>query len=291
MKAFRSIAIAIALFFSTGFTGIFAAEPLAVGQPAPAFTYHLLDGGKLSPNTLRGHPYLLWMVASWCPSCQTGSDVVASHIDFLRSHGVRVVEMQLAKDLGRPGPGLQAFHKAVGAKANAPNWYWGVLTDAQTAALDPKGDMDLYYLVDAHGKIVAINGNPAVTWDAIERFATTKMSQAAPRRTAQIPGGDIVVTRRSRFVTLASNRFTCGPCATRVVPRLRALPSVRVVGYSASVGTSPNGPAPNGLIGVLTLTFDPSKVTVGEIAAAAKAGLESDPHDHAPVRIVYKNNS
>lgn len=173
MKALRSIAFTTTLLFLAAFAGVLAAEPPGEGQPAPAFTYNLLDGSRLSPGTLHGHPYVLWMVATWCPSCQTGSNVVASHITFLRAHGVRIVEMQLANDLGQPGPGLASFHKAVGKSASSPNWYWGELTEAQTAALDPKGDMDLYYLVDAHGKIVAVSGNPAATWDAIAHFATT----------------------------------------------------------------------------------------------------------------------
>ena len=150
-----------------------AAQPLAPGAAAPAFTYHLLNGKHLSPSELRGHPYILWMVASWCSSCQTGSAVVGDHIVFLNAHGVRVVEMRLAKDLGAPGPGLQQFQKAVGMKAASPNWYWGELSDAQTATLDPKGYPDVYYLVDASGKIVAVDGNPTSTWDRIATFATS----------------------------------------------------------------------------------------------------------------------
>jgi thiol-disulfide isomerase/thioredoxin len=172
----RSRFIAAFLFAGALVSPALAAQSPAVGQPAPAFTYQLLDGRRLSQRALRGHPYILWTVASWCPSCQTGSEVVASHIDFLRAHGVRVVEMQVANDLGQPGPGLQKFQKAVGAKGDAPNWYWGVLTQAQTEALVPKGAMDVYYLVDARGKIVAVNGSPAATWDVIERFADATAS-------------------------------------------------------------------------------------------------------------------
>jgi len=230
------------------------------------------------------------MVASWCPSCQTGSNVIASHIDFLRSHGVRIVEMQLAKDLGAPGPGLQKFQKAVGMKATSPNWYWGELTDAQTAALDPKGDMDMYYLVDARGTIVAINGNPAATWDAIERFAATTPKTTS--QTARISeGGEIDVSANHRnLVTLASNRFTFGPCTTRLIPRLKALPGVQIVRFSTTVGISTAGPVPNGLIGSLTIAFGPSRVTAREIAAAAKAGLESNPHDRVPISVVFRGN-
>ena len=174
MKVFRSISIATAPLCLSAFANAFAAAPPAVGQAVPAFTYHLLNGSRLSPGTLRGHPYVLWMVATWCPSCQTGSNVIASHITFLRAHGVRVFEMQLANDLGQPGPGLASFYKAVGKSARSRNWYWGELTQAQTVALDPKGDMDVYYLVDAHGKVVAVIGNPAVTWDAIAHFASAR---------------------------------------------------------------------------------------------------------------------
>ncbi len=170
MKLLWSIALATVLPFAGTTAPARAAAP-AVGQPAPAFTYRLLDGHQLAPGALRGHPYLLWMVATWCPSCQTGSTVVGSHIAFLRAHGVRVVEMELAGDLGAPGPALASFQKQVGKNAAAANWYWGELTQAQTAVLDPHGDMDVYYLVDGHGKIVAVSGNPAVTWDAIARFA------------------------------------------------------------------------------------------------------------------------
>ena len=156
-----------------------AAETLAPGNAAPSFTYRLLNGHRLSPSELRGHPYMLWLVASWCPSCKTGSGVIADHIDFLRSHGVRIIELQLADDLGASGPGLQSFQKAVGARANSPNWYWGAADQTQTLALDSEGLPDIYYLVSANGTIAAVVSarGPATTWDTIEHFVT-----AAPKQ-------------------------------------------------------------------------------------------------------------
>ncbi|GAC1628007.1 MAG: hypothetical protein NVS4B5_19330 [Vulcanimicrobiaceae bacterium] len=159
-----------------------ASQPLAVGDKIPSFSYRLLDGHRLSPKTLRGKRYVLWMVASWCSSCQAGSSVVGDHIAYLRSRGVSVVELRLANDLGAPGPGLQQFQKAVGTNANAPNWYWGELSEKQTLAVDSKGYPDIYYLVNADGTIAQINGNPAGTWDTIASFA------AAPMPTAQTHG-------------------------------------------------------------------------------------------------------
>lgn len=161
-----------------------APEPIVAGQTAPAFTYRLLNGRQLTAKALHGRPYVLWMVASWCSSCEAGSRVVGDHIQFLRDRGVDVVEMRLAKDLGSPGPGLQTFQKAVGMKAASPNWYWGELTQNQTLALDPKGYPDIYYLVDANGKVTAINGNPAVTWDQIATFAASVRPAAHVRAAA-----------------------------------------------------------------------------------------------------------
>jgi hypothetical protein len=171
MNIFYRLALIGALFvFGTG-----AALPkggdLAIGDRAPAFAYRELNGKVVRPADLRGHPYILWLVASWCSSCQTGSSVVADHIDMLKRRGVKVVELRLANDLGAPGPGLQAFQRAVGSKAFSQNWYWGEASLQQTLTLDPHGYPDIYYLVDAHGKIVAVSGNPAASWDRIEIFA------------------------------------------------------------------------------------------------------------------------
>jgi len=99
---------------------------------------------------------------------------------------VHVVEMRLAQDLGAPGPGLQQFEAAVGMRAASPNWHWGELTQAQTVALDPKGYADVYYLVNASGIIVAVDGNPAASWDRIDAFVSTmsskKMDHQQPSR-------------------------------------------------------------------------------------------------------------
>jgi hypothetical protein len=72
---------------------------------------------------------------------------------------------------------LQQFETAVGMNAASPNWHWGELTQAQTVALDPKGYADVYYLVNASGIIVAVDGNPAASWDRIDAFVSTVTSK------------------------------------------------------------------------------------------------------------------
>ncbi len=170
----RSLALLVMVIATT--TATSAATTLNPGNAVPAFNYQLLNGHVLKNEALLGHPYVLWLVASWCPSCQAGSTTVADHLALLREHGVRVVELRLAHDLGAPGPGLQAFQKAVGPRSNDPNWFWGEASEAQTLALDPKGYPDIYYLVDAPGSIVAVSGNPGGSWDTIAHFATSTVA-------------------------------------------------------------------------------------------------------------------
>ena len=159
--------------FVSGTPPALAAQSLDEGQAAPAFTYRLLDGRRLSPSALRGHPYLLFVVATWCGSCLTSTRFIGRHVDFMRRHGVQIVEMRVFEDFGAPGLGLPNFQKAVGPNARSPIWHWGELTKAQTIALDPDGAPENYYLVDANGTIVMTHSNPRVTWDWIERFLTT----------------------------------------------------------------------------------------------------------------------
>ena len=170
-KLFFQFGLFSALLVFSGRLALAEGQALNTGSQMPAFSYHELNGKLLRPADLRGHPYVLWLVASWCSSCQTGSAVVGEHIDLLKQRGVKIVELRLAKDLGAAGPGLKTFQQSVGAKAFSPNWYWGEASQAQTLALDPKGYADLYYLVDGKGKIVTIAGNPAASWDTIETFS------------------------------------------------------------------------------------------------------------------------
>ncbi len=163
----------LAVTFVAGAPPALPAQSPAEGQPAPAFTYHLLDGRQLPPSALRGHTYLLYVVATWCGSCLASTRVISRHVDLLRQHGVQVVEMRVFEDFGAPGIGLRNFQKAVGANAGSPIWHWGELTKAQTVALDPEAAPGVYYLVDAGGTIVMTYSDPKTTWDWIERFVTT----------------------------------------------------------------------------------------------------------------------
>lgn len=171
MKLIHRLLIVAMLMALAATAAAAALTTLQAGSPAPKFTYRQTNGKMLRPGALRGHPYVLWLVATWCSSCATGSSVMGDHIGMLARKGIDVVELRLWDDLGAPGPGLGAFQRVVGSKAAAHNWFWAEASKSQTLALDPKGYADLYYLVDGAGRIVAVDGNPAASWDTIQQFA------------------------------------------------------------------------------------------------------------------------
>jgi copper chaperone CopZ len=303
-------------------------ESLSSGSIAPDFSYQLIDGRSLSAAQLHGHPYILWLMATWCSSCEGGATAIAQHISELRAHGIRIVQLEVADNLGAQGPSMQTFRAGVGPAGKSSNWYWGQATAAQMPVLDPNsylkwqgrgsewiasGDLERHREICRHNKTKPeILGNVLmkqilrsigtkgllVTGIVIAAlgvlgtgFSATFASGANHLvSNAQIStrGGEIAVNEKSaRVVELSSNRFTCESCAVRVIPKVKALNGVSKVTFSPFVGSSQHGSARNGLIGALTVAFNPAVVGPTAIALAAKRALEADPYNHNPVRLVH----
>jgi hypothetical protein len=51
---------------------------------------------------------------------------------------------------------------------------WGILNEQQTATIDPKSAMDVFYLVDEHGKVTAQSMAPGAHWDQVEAFVNSR---------------------------------------------------------------------------------------------------------------------
>jgi len=136
----------------------------AVGARAPGGTFTTVSGTARTISSLRGRPAMVWFVASWCPSCQAGTQALASKITAFARMGVRVVELEDYADLGQPGPGIAAFgHRFAGAAYHNPDWTFGVASQALTSAYDPQGFLDIYYLLDSAGRVTYINAAPGST--------------------------------------------------------------------------------------------------------------------------------
>lgn len=160
-----------AVFLLLAAAALAAPSSIAVGNAAPPLTYHLLNGKSLTPAQLRGHKYIVWTMGTWCPSCIAGSQMAAKHIVELQRAHVALVEMEAYHNLGGNGPSLASVKRAIGKAAAAPNWYWGILSERQTASIDPKSLMDVFYLVDARGRVVKQGMAPGAHWNEIQAFA------------------------------------------------------------------------------------------------------------------------
>ena len=143
---------------------------------------------------------------------------------------------------------------------------------------------------DAKANEVALTHTTADT--GYPSTAKEQPGRGAASASGRMSGGQIAVSVKNRnVIELASNRFTCGSCAGRVISQIKALRGVSGIRSSPSVGSSPSGLAANGLVGILTVTFNPSKATVHEIAAAAKSALDADPYHRTPVSSLYQTQT
>lgn len=149
---------------------IAAPASVQVGRAAPAFTYRLLDHKVLSAAQLHNRKYILWVVGTWCPSCQAGSQLIAQHIAELKEQHAALVELEAFDNLGAKGPDLASFRRSLGPVASAQSWYFGTLTREQTAFIDPQSATDIFYLVDEHGIVRAAGSAPAAHWDVVQSF-------------------------------------------------------------------------------------------------------------------------
>jgi cytochrome oxidase Cu insertion factor (SCO1/SenC/PrrC family) len=153
-----AIIAVVAVLASAKSTSAPTTRSTAVGALAPNGSFTTAAGSQATITSLRGHPTLVWLVTTWCSSCQAGTQALAGDIGHLASRGVRVVELELAGDLGQPGPSITTFaHQYAGAASANPDWTWGVASSRLTATYDPAGELEIYYLLDASGHITYVN--------------------------------------------------------------------------------------------------------------------------------------
>ncbi len=170
-------ALVLAIAVAVGGRGA-ATAGTSVGAAAPDGAFTTTAGKIETVAGLRGEPTLLWFVATWCSSCQAGTQAMASAIPTFAARHVRVVELELADDLGQSGPGIADFGRQLAGPAYTnPDWTFGVASSQLTAAYDAPGYLDVYYLLDASGRIVYVNGSPGSTMQ--ELLAQTALLDAA----------------------------------------------------------------------------------------------------------------
>ncbi len=144
-----------------------SSAPAKVGSTAPGGTYTTLDGQSVDVASLRGKPTVLWFIAANCSSCTVSITALADHLAELKADGVQVKVIDLYGDLGQ-GPKAAAAltelgRQFAGKRFQDPTWQWGISSPELSFRYDPRGQPDIYYIVDRTGKITHRNGVPVST--------------------------------------------------------------------------------------------------------------------------------
>lgn len=140
----------------------------SVGTPAPNGTFTTLSGKAETVASLRGKPTLLWLMTTWCSSCQASTHTLAQNLSKLEADGVRVIEVENFDDLGQSGPPLSEFAKVLaGPERTSPDWTFGEASPGLTHTYNPHSYLDIYYLLNAQGQVVYVNSTPASTMPQI----------------------------------------------------------------------------------------------------------------------------
>lgn len=156
------VGLVIGLHLSSSSTSKVAAP--AVGQVAPNATFTTLSGKTETVASFRGRPTLLWLMTTWCSSCQASTEAMAQNLAKLKALDVHVVQVENYQDLGQSGPTLHKFGTVLaGVQFTNPDWTFGHASATLTHAYNPQGDLDIYYLLNASGKVTYINSSPAST--------------------------------------------------------------------------------------------------------------------------------
>ncbi|MGH8226155.1 MAG: TlpA family protein disulfide reductase [Gammaproteobacteria bacterium] len=154
---------------------------LAVALPAgalpnslvPDASFTTLQGKVQTLGAYRHRKLMVWEVATWCGSCVAGLQAMQRHALELRMAGVTVILLQVYKNGGYPGLPMKDFVKHFApALLDHPGWVIGTANADFSKIYNPKHYADIYYLIDADGKVAAIDSAPGSSFPTIKRFMT-----------------------------------------------------------------------------------------------------------------------
>ncbi len=129
-----------------------------IGEVAPNIPITLANGTNVTLSSLRGHPVVLWFVATWCPSCQESESILANNGYYKEIHakGALFVTVELYNDLGEPGPSISNFISQYdpGYILDKSWLLYGTSNLNATYSYDPKEYLEMYYVINSNGVII-----------------------------------------------------------------------------------------------------------------------------------------
>ncbi len=134
--------------------------------------FYDLSGKKVEFSEFKGKRVMLWLFATWCPSCVAGMQELERNNEKLK--GLKILALKTYANAGYPGPDMKSFVEQYGAPLlKSKNWKFGSISKDDSLYFNPRNYPDLYFLID-DGVIKDISGAPAATIGKIIKFANEK---------------------------------------------------------------------------------------------------------------------
>lgn len=146
--------------------------PQHIVAPNASFT---VDGKSVELKTYRGHPLIVWEVATWCPSCKAGLRTFAQHQAEIDKSDMTILVLRDYQNGGYPGPSMHKFVEQTAPQLlNDPHFVIGDDTKALFDLYNPHKFVDVYQVIAPDGHIAVASSTPSVTFGKIESFIKPK---------------------------------------------------------------------------------------------------------------------
>ena len=142
---------------------------------APNAPFH--TGGHIAElKAYVGHPFVVWQVTTWCPSCRAGLETFARHQAQIDKSDVTIIVLRDYKNGGyHPSASMHNFVDQVSPKLlNDPHFVIGEDTKALFDLYNPHHYIDVYQVIASDGRIAVDSSTPSTTFGKIEDFIKPK---------------------------------------------------------------------------------------------------------------------
>ena len=148
--------------------------PSPTDQAAPPASF-ISNGKTVALEAFKGHPVMLWQVATWCGSCRAGLRTFAHEKALIDKSDIRVIVLRDYKNGGYPGIGITKFaEQTAPSLMRDPHFVFGNDTKALYTLYNPHHYVDVYDLIGIDNKIQAVSSTPSATFGKIKAFIASE---------------------------------------------------------------------------------------------------------------------
>lgn len=147
-------------------------QTATVNKPLVPAVFTNIQGKPISLTSYHGKKLMVYLLATWCSSCQASLQTLISNAPTLQKDDLNIVTLETYGDAGYSGPSMQQFISGTTNANSLPsNFYFGEASQSLTSSYNPDNTPDIYYLINPNGVIQTVNSTPSATMSLILQFA------------------------------------------------------------------------------------------------------------------------